>query len=247
MNKQGTPHYKSEVVRYVPWRRYVGWGASAGLVLLLVVLSYYFGGLSSKKWRESLEATNVAQRENIAALEHELAMVKRRLTSHELSVELGRRSSEEIRQALVALEQTNAELEEQITFYKGLMDPSMNGNISFRGVEVQEGLNPGEFALSAVVQQLSINHSLVKGTLSWRLAGVELQADGTHREVDLTGDAFLSGGAIKLRFKYFQNVADTVILTEGFIPKVLHLSVTLGNSSNVEAAGEYPWGSLVQQ
>lgn len=246
MSQHRSSHYRSEVVRYVPWRRYFGWGMSGFLVLLVVLLSYYLGGVSGRQWRTSLEKTNIDQREKIEALEHELSMIKRQLTSHELSVELGRRASEELRQSIVALQQINADLEEQITFYKGLMDPSMNGNVSFRGVEVQEGLNAGEFAISAIVQQLSLNHSVVKGTLHWRLAGMETSDDGSIRERDLEGAFFGSGGAIKLRFKYFQNVADTVTLPEGFTPKVLHLSVAVSGNKNVEAVGEYPWASLIE-
>ncbi len=246
MSQHGTPHYKSEVVRYVPWRRYFGWGVSASLVLLVVLLAYFGGGLSGKKWRDSLEQTNVAQREKIERLEHDLAMVRRQLTSHELSVELGRRSSEELRQAMVALEQTNADLEEQIAFYKGLMDPTMNGNISFRGVEVRPGVGEGEYSVSAVVQQLSLNHSLIKGTLRWRLEGVQAKPDGSVSEMALTGNTFASGGAIKLRFKYFQNAADTVVLPEGFTPVMLHLSVVTSGKNSVEANGEYAWASIIK-
>ena len=247
MSQQGTPHYKSEVVRYVPWRRYFGWGVSAFLVFLVVLLAYYGGGLSGKKWRDSLEQTNIAQREKIERLEHDLAMVKRQLTSHELSVELGRRSSEELRQAMVALDQTNADLEEQIAFYKGLMDPTMNGNISFRGVEVRPGVAEAEFGISAVVQQLSLNHSLIKGTLRWRLDGVETKLDGSVREMALTGQAFASGGAIKLRFKYFQNASDTVVLPESFTPVTLHLAVVTSGKNSVEANAEYAWSSIIKQ
>ncbi len=246
MSQHGTPHYKSEVVRYVPWRRYFGWGVSSFLVLLVVILAYYGGGFSGKKWRESLEQTNVAQRAKIERLEHDLAMAKRQLTSHELSVELGRRSSEELRQAMVTLEQINADLEEQIAFYKGLMDPTINGNISFRGVQVRPGIGAGEYGISAVVQQLSLNHSLIKGSLRWRLEGVETQPDGSVSERVLTGKAFASGGAIKLRFKYFQNAADTVMLPEGFAPVTLHLAVVTSGKNSVEANGEYAWSSITK-
>lgn len=246
MVQKGTPQYKSEVVRYVPLRRYFGWGVSATLVVIAVIFAYWLGGLSGNEWRKSLEQTNALQKDKLAKLEYDYAMVRRQLTSHELSVELGRRSSEELRKSMVALEQTNADLEEQIAFYKGLMDPSMNGNISFRGVEVRQGAQENEFSLTGVVQQLSLNHSLVRGTLRWRLSGDQKSAEGSGVERSLSGVAFGSGGAIKLRFKYFQNVADSVVLPEGFTPRVLHIDVETTGKDSVDATEEFAWESLIK-
>ena len=246
MPQKGTSDYRTEVVRFIPWRRYATWGVSASLVVILVLLAYYAGGLSSRAWRESLQQTNIEQRKKIDKLQTELASVRRRLTSHELSVELGRRSSEELRQALVDIEKTNADLNEQIAFYKGLMDPTMNGEISFRGVEVEPSGVDNEFDLSIVVQQLSLNHRLVSGSLTWRLLGIQLDENGNNSERELNATHFASGGKIKLRFKYFQNISDRVVLPAGFTPKVLHVKVSTSGKNAVEADEEYAWSSLIE-
>ena len=246
MSQPGSQPYKSEVVRYVPGLRYASWGVFALLLAGSIVLAYWLGGLHSEQWRETLEATNVQQKETIAKLEREYALTSRQLTTHELNVELGRRASEELRQTIVHLEQENADLEEQIAFYKGLMDPEMNGNISFRGVEVRAGAAEGEYDVSAVVQQLSLNNALVKGTLRWRLAGVQYDDKGTGVDSELAGGDFASGGTLKLRFKYFQNISDSVVVPRGFVPKTLYIDVKMSGNESVEVNAQFSWDSLTE-
>jgi hypothetical protein len=246
MSQPGSRQYKSQVVRYEPKLRYASWGGFALLLLAAIVVAYWLGGLSSEKWRDTLEIVNAQQKATIAKLERDVALTSRQLTTHELNVELGRRASEALRQTLVGLQQENADLQEQITFYKGLMDPDMNGNISFRGVKVLAGPAEGEFVVSAVVQQLSLNHTVVKGTLRWRLAGELYDDEGKNSEVELTGGDFASGGVLKLRFKYFQNITDSIVLPRGFVPKTLYIDVKVSGKESVEVNSQLSWDSLIE-
>lgn len=246
MSQPGSQPYKSEVVRYVPGLRYASWGVLSLLLAGAVILAYWLGGLHSEQWQDTLEKTNVQQKETIAKLEREFALASRQLTTHELNVELGRRASEELRQTIVHLEQDNADLEEQIAFYKGLMDPEMNGNISFRGVEVQAGTAEGEYAISAVVQQLALNHALVKGALHWRLAGVQYDGEGKGVDSELAGGDFASGGTLKLRFKYFQNISDSVVVPRGFVPKTLYIDIKMSGNESVDVNTQFSWDSLTE-
>lgn len=249
MPKTGSTAYISEVVRYVPLRRRL---IRVFLVLFAVALvfgAYYFGGSNGRDWRNTLEQKNTQQFARIVELEKTISNLRRRQSALALEVELGLKSTEKLRQDLIALEMERSDLEEQIAFYRGLMDPKMNGELSFRNVKVKPGLLPNEFIVSGVVQQLTLNHALVKGKMDIVVTGIQKQTGKSGNKIDvvkeLAGKDVSDDFTTSLRFKYFQNFVFNVKFPSQFSAKTLSLKVETTGKDSVNVDSVFEWNELV--
>lgn len=247
MPNKGSPQYKTEIIHFVPWRRFLSRGGFLTILLLAMVAAYYLGGLHSAAWRVQLEKKNSEQKNAISQLQKKYDILKRQQSAAALEVELGVRANEALRKDLVEADRIRSDLEEQIVFYKGLMDPSMDGAISFRRVEVTGGSLVSDLLISGVIQQLTLNHQLIKGNLQIAIEGIQTRIDDEGRQVDVVRRLNLQelgvDNTIPLRFKYFQNFSLNVKLPSNFSAKTLYLIANTGKNEKFES--ELAWAEII--
>src|SRR5690606_23358251 len=137
-----------------------------------------------------------------------------------------------------------AALEEDITFYRGLMAPTENRRgLTIGSVdEIATGVSR-QYDFKVVVQQLATNHQVLNGTLTVDIVGHQ---EGVVRRIPLSElSPQVDEENIKLRFKYFQNIQGQLQLPEGFEPERIELLAKSTGRDGVSVEKKFGW--LVQE
>ncbi|WP_111642370.1 DUF6776 family protein [Marinimicrobium alkaliphilum] len=219
---KGSKPERLVVVRYRPWQRIL-WGSVAAVVVVAAVVGSYAGG----HYQSAREQSNaVAERDRLRVENRRLQETVNELRQVEANLTLGskvdNRATEELRHQAMDLKAQIASLEEDITFYRGLMEPSENrGGLTIGSLNVLSTNNAREYGYKLVVQQLATNHQVLNGALNFTVIG---RQNGELLELplyELSGD--VESEDIRLRFRYFQNIEGRLTLPEGFEPERIEL------------------------
>lgn len=241
---KGSKQFKVKVVVDRPYRRvlisFCVITVSAGLIVLSYALGLDRGMGELGDISQVLQATERKLENSLV----ETKELQQTLTNIELGAEVDRQASEDVRQEVLTLKEEIAALEEENSFYKGLMAPSENRRgLTIGSVELLNTDRPRSYRYKVVLQQLATRHNLLSGTLTFDVQGY-LNGVETSFPIGEISEQY-SGNSIKLRFKYFQNVAGELELPEGFEPQEIKLVAksTGNNATTVEKR----FGWLVQE
>lgn len=241
---KGTKPQRMVVVPYRPVRR------ALWVILLLLVVAAAVSG--SFYWGQHLGATQQADavaernrlRTEVASLTSEAEQLRQQVANLRLGSEVDRQASEEMRNQVIALKEEITALEEDITFYRGLMSPSANNSgLTIGSLNVLSTGLPRQFEYKLVVQQLATDHQVVSGSLTFNIVGRRNDAVQTLSLHQLSDQ--VDAEAIRLRFRYFQNIEGRLTLPEGFEPERIEL-VARSTGRNPETV-EKKFGWLVQE
>ncbi len=130
--------------------------------------------------------------------------------------EIDDKANEEVRLTIEQLQEQIAQLNEEISFYKGVMLP----NVADKGLRI-ERLNvssnsPGRVKYSLLLTQVVDKHDFVQGGVEISVVGQqgELEKSFSLSELDTDKES-----AIRFRFRYFQNINGELMLPDGFEPR----------------------------
>lgn len=246
---KGSKQYKLQIKPYQPVRRFC-WRLFVLLFVVIAVAAAYFVGehLGVKQVSGA-----VAERNQLRKQIAEVVEANNELQQHVANLKLGatvdQQASESVRNEVIELKEQIAELEENISFYRGLMAPNENQRgLTIGNVNVIATSAPRSYEYKMVVQQLASKHNMLSGYVNFTVVGREVDANGvvqqrTYHLKDLTDE--VSQQDIKLRFKYFQTIRGVMVLPEGFEPERIEL---IAKSTGANAATvEEKFGWLVQE
>jgi hypothetical protein len=211
------------------------------LLLALTGGGGYFGGTY-----QSLEKVNALtlQRDSLQQqlIEAERSMVElsQRVKVLEKGGEVDRKAAEDIRQTVKALKAQVATLEEEVSFYKGIMAPS-SGDEGLRVSKVEVGNPDGDrIGYSIMLTQVADNSSYVSGLAAVNVIGRQGSEQVILPLRDLDSDVTELG--IKFRFRYFQEVKGQLTLPSGFKPQKIQvvLQATGNKAQRVERTEDWP-------
>lgn len=231
----------------VPYRPVRTWLIRLLLLVLTVgavALSYFLGHLRGF----SEQADAVAERDQLRLEQQSSSRIVEELRQEVANLKLGakvdHKAGEEVRNQVILLKAQVAELEEDITFYRGLMAPTDNARgLTIGSLNVLTTGIPRQYAYKLVVLQLATNHQVLTGALNFNVVGwrdgerISLPLHQLSEQVDAED--------IRLRFRYFQNIEGRLMLPEGFEPERIEL---VARSTGANAATvEKKFGWLVQE
>ena len=132
---------------------------------------------------------------------------------------------------LVGLREINAQLEEDVLFYRQIMSPEND----------ESGLAIGQLDLSATeeenriryhieLKQLANNENVISGYANVNILGMQ---EGSEVSFPLRSIAVDENQLdIRLQFRYFQNIEDELIIPENFVPETVQiLAVAQGENA----------------
>lgn len=206
-----------KVVYHHPYRRALSFIVCCIIAVGAVYASFYYGQHLGLATQEQTVADVVKLQAELSQSVTRVAELEQTLENSALGAEIDRKANEDVRQEVIELKEKIAALEEENSFYRGLMAPTKNkSGLTFGAVELSETDRPRTFSYKVVMQQLATNHQLLNGTLSYKVEG-RLNGETVSLPLkDLSPD--VKSEPIKLRFKYFQNVEGELQLPEGFEP-----------------------------
>ncbi len=238
---KGSKQSRMVVVPYQPMRQIVTTLILAMLVAFACVASFYWGHLQG------------LGEQSQAIVERDQLLVERvdttrkgqesyqQIANLELAARVDQSAEEQLRQQVVVLKQELAEVEERVSFYRGLMSPNEAGKkISIGNVSVKATDIERRYTYKVVVQQIAAKHAVISGAMRVNIIGHN--ADNAVLSVPLYQlSEQIENEDIRLRFKYFQNIEGEIILPEGFMAKEIEVVVTSSGKKPAKVEKRVGW------
>ncbi len=212
-----------EVVRYRPARRRLLWLSLLALALLAIAASFLLGTHVTVQRYDELLQREQALRVERDALARRNQELEQQVVNLQRGADVDREVIEEVRQAMHDYRQQIARLEEEITFFKGLMAPGSEAvGLDIHSFTVQRTELASRYDFKLLLRQVAKEHGVIQG-----YATVTLVGDGESGPLELPLSELSSeveDERIKLRFRYFQAVEGSLDLPEGFRPRQVALA-----------------------
>ena len=226
---KGSKQERLSLVRYDPWHRF--WrGFYFFLFTAAVAAGCFFGGqYASLNELRALDAERDQLQEQIMAADQEIRTFSQRVGVLEKGGEVDREAAEGIRQTVKELKIQIATLEEEVSFYKGIMAPSgQDKGLRISKISIQPLDQASKYRYSIMMTQVADNTSYIKGLAAVNFVGLE---NGKRKIIPLRElDEQINDLGVKFSFRYFQEVAGEVVMPANF--KVEQVQVVLQSSGN---------------
>jgi hypothetical protein len=209
-------------------------------VIGVFVAGWLIGGFTSLQSSFETSAENRALRERVTLQAREIEQLRQWQADNRTRLEIDEAALELVRLELAAQQETIAELEKGMRFYKSLMAPEeITEGLSVRSIDLKPGLDERRFQFRILVQQSARKHSLLTGTLNIELIGT---VNGEEVEYNLTDlSEQVPGAGIRLRFKYFQAIEGELELPAGFTPQMMRASAQSTKPRRAEFTRDFAW------
>jgi len=215
----------------------------AGLILLGTFAGGLVLGIAGVELQWSIAQENSDLQARLVLLSGQVEELQQWQTNNQTRRDIDAAALEMVRLDLASQQQTIAELERGIKFYKSLMAPGelqeLQEGLSIRSIDIIPEDEPGRYQFRILVQQSTRKHQLLTGSLNVWLLG---ELDGKVARFDLPGlSEDVPNANIRLRFKYFQAIDGALVLPEGFTPQVVQMSAKSTTPRRSEISKEFPW------
>lgn len=217
------------------------------LLVIIVIVQLLVYSLGRQHALDNFGSFHKKQRALVHELNEksiELKQQQTELVRVSKSAEIDRMAAEQVRQEIFDLRTQLAELQRDVEFYKGLMAPEeLNKGLKLHTFSLlyDDALQRYNFKL--VLANIGGTNRVVKGELGLKLLAIE---NGQNREVLLTDMPGYEGASpIKLRFRFFQNIAGSFRLPEGFQPTTLVAETNINDASGQPFSESYDWQELL--
>lgn len=239
----GSKQYRSIVVRDEPKRRRLLVLAVLLLLAVVATVAYWLGGNALRSDNQRLAADYKQAAEHVASLEAVHQEVSQQLANITVGSEIDQQAAADLRGLVGKHKQKIIELNEEISFYKGLMAPTeREQGLSIRSWEVYATSNPSRLQYKLIMQQLALKHTVLKGGVEVKVVG-KLWGQPHSYYLDKLSQQIKSRN-VKLRFKYYQSIDGELELPNGFVPERVDIVANASTPKKVKVEKHYSW--LVQ-
>lgn len=244
MAVKGTKQPLLVVVPYRPVRNIILWLSSVLTVIVMVAGSYYWGVYQGTSRQADAVAERNELRVRVAALSEESKALQQQVVNLKLGAQVDHEANEQVRAQVISLKEEISALQEDISFYRGIMAPENSdsglviGSLNVIGTGI-----PRQYEYKVVVQQLAINHQVLSGHLNFNVVGWRNGVQETIPLHQLSSE--VDDANIRLRFRYFQNIEGRLMLPDDFEPERIELIAR--STGNNPRTTEKKFGWLVQE
>ena len=237
---KGSKQYRLEVVPYRPWLR---WSVRF-LVLLIAAAAVYFANWYGTREALKYQTQALAERDQfeqaLAESRDEAEELRQKVANLQLGSQVDKAASEDVRNEVISLKAEIAELQEDISFYRGLMMPSADKQgLTIGSLNVISTGADRHFNYKLVVQQLATNHKMLAGHVNFTIVG---RQDGLPMSLALKDvSQAVTTTDIRLGFKYFQNIEGELVLPVGFEPIRIEIVAKVRGASTATVEKKFGW------
>lgn len=193
------------------------------VVLFVVWWVYDLGKLHGVTELESVRTRNDILDKRNASLTKDAAELREQVAILERSAQIDRQAAQDVKTELGRLEEELQAAREEIEFYRGIVSPGdVRPGLRIHRFSLEPGAAPGEYHYDLVLTQLKHNDKFVSGVVDWRIPGA---MPDYQTEIGLERVTDPAVKELKFRFRYFQDLAGTITLPEGFTPAKVILTI----------------------
>jgi hypothetical protein len=156
------------------------------------------------------------------------------------SSQIDRQAALGVKADLATLEEELQAAREEVEFYRGIVSPGdVKPGLRIHRFQLVAGMTPGEYRYDLVLTQLKHNDHHVSGVAEWKIIGT---LNGGPAELGLADVTRPAVKHLKFKFRYFQDLAGSLFLPEGFEANKIVLSIKPGGKGNPQPVEqEYDW------
>lgn len=245
MTDQKKPSEEYVVIRHRP-----GYRVRRTLILLAFSVTAaivgYAAGMAQGGFRFS---TAEESRERLTDQVQQLRTQNRKMSQQIVNLERGRAVDEQAlnqaRRNIVGLETELASLQSELGFYKNIMAPSE----SSRGLQIdrlalRNAGASGAYDFMVVLVQRGDNKNYLSGSVEVDVTGLRNEQREIIALKDLSDD--IDDTAIKLRYRYFQEVKGRLQLPDDFEPLSVQVMAKRDGSGSALVERTFDWDELTE-
>lgn len=204
----------------------------------LLWLASLAGALVLQHWLVGVDehlSTARAQKDHDAELQ-KVAIAER-------AEQVARAANADLQQSLRDRQEEIAGLRADLAFYSKLTDGrSKPEGLAVHGVRMAAGTTPGVYNFTVTLTQTLKSGQVASGRLKLAVDGIRAGKLATLAWTDLAPNQEASG--LPFSFKYFQQVAGTVMLPAGFTPNRVHVEADAGGDMG-RADQDFTWSDAL--
>ncbi|AUM12091.1 DUF6776 family protein [Ketobacter alkanivorans] len=222
------------------WKRLL----MSSLVLFLVAGGFFIAGYY-QGIREKIHVLDerAELRLETEQLKQDVSQLQEQAAIHKHGSELERQASERVRKENISLQNRVSELEEAVSFYKGIMAPRKNDKgLRIERLELSSTVNKRRFKYKVVMTQVADNSSYISGSVSLNLVGVRQGVKESIPFEQLSQEQSSSG--IPFKFRYFQNVDGEIVVPDEFVPEQIEVIAQSKGRKATRLEKRFDWNVL---
>ncbi|MDG2090892.1 MAG: hypothetical protein P8J61_07285 [Gammaproteobacteria bacterium] len=228
---KGSKQIQMVVVPHRPWRSISLSLGAFFVAVILAVAGIYYGYTRGTDENISVRIERDLLSTNMNVLQAQMEILQQDFVNVEQASLVDRQALVEVQDMLVGLREINAQLEEDVLFYRQIMSPEND----------ESGLDIGQLDLRATeeenriryhieLKQFADNENVINGYANVNILGMQ---NGNEVSFPLRSIAPEESQLdIRLQFRYFQNIEGELIIPDDFVPETVQiLAVSQGEDS----------------
>lgn len=228
------------VVAHRPMRRAMSLVTFALITLGAAAGGYYLGISVTDLDRKYLRSLEELERGNAQQVQR----LREQLIDAQLNRQVTDQASAALREDIVSYRNEAARLQEEVTFYKSLMDPSsVDRGLQIAQFELTALNEANQFSYHLLLTQLEARRDWVQGEVRMEVRGRQQSAQSGDAEqvLSLTELADAEPYPLKYRFRYFQDLSGVIALPPGFLPEAVVVTVNRRGARQDNLQRSFAW------
>ena len=204
------------------------------LVLALLAVGWFlyelgmnhagFSRMESVSMQTEFEAENREVTARAKELSEQVAALK-------MAAKVDREAYSQVESELIILQARIQEQQEDIDFYKGIVNENDGSGLRIQDFEILKGFGEGEYDIRLVLAQAFRSDRQISGQIDLVIEGVQRGKAARLSVIDIAAEGS-SGKPLQYSFRYFQDLKTGLVLPADFAPERVHVIVrTRGKSS----------------
>lgn len=194
--------------------------------------------------------SNALLNRDLDAAQVRVTQLEGELIDARLNTDVLRQASNALREEMTQEHERTAHLQEEMTFYKGLMSPSsLAKGLQVAELELAPSVDDGTYSYKLLLTQVALRRSFIAGEVRFDVIGGFGEADTSDADFDradklesvlsLTELTDMKTYPLRFRFRYFQDLAGQITLPEGFVPTKVLITVNQNGKEPLQVT--FPW------
>lgn len=219
-------------------RRVLRWLAG---IILVGVISFGAGGWLGMRENFHIVEERANLLSQVDELQKKVQGLQEDAAIYRHGSELERKASERVREQNVALQNRVSELEEAVTFYKGIMAPDNDDKgLRIERFELSQTVNGKRYKYKLVMTQVADNRSFINGSVQLNLLGVR---QGSRQSIpfDKVSKDWPGGDGAPFNFRYFQDIGGELVVPDDFMPEQVEVIAQSKGRKAVRLEKRFDW------
>jgi hypothetical protein len=221
------------VKHHRPHRTWLAAVIGAGAVLFAIWGAFIYGEYRAGFDRQAA----VALKDALDDAQERADALNDQITALERQREVDQSAHQEIQATLQDLQRKQADLQEEVAFYKGIISPGAGeAGLRVQSLRFGNGGAPRLYHYRLVLTQVRTRELKISGSVNMKIYGVQ---DGKAVTLDAREIAPSGKAPASFAFQYFQSLEGDVLLPQGFAPG--RIEVTAQESGHDAVMQNFDW------